>query len=148
MPVIIAIGDTWLKMPSDYTTRIFSQLEKHEWMSPDKAKGFAKLIRSPPYVSCEPEIYHLKKPHSNASMILILCSDGLADLYTEMDMGSMLQCWANVVGAAIDARLPLPALSLLRHSLGGDDVLALSRSLTLEMDEKWMDDVSIIVHRL
>jgi pyruvate dehydrogenase phosphatase len=40
------------------------------------------------------------------------------------------------------------ALALLRDALGGNDNRTISQNLTVEMDERWMDDVSILVQRL
>ena len=55
----------------------------------------------------------------------------------------------SVVGRTIENRAPGNlALSLLRDGLGGGDVRLVSQKLTVEMEEKWMDDVTIIVQRL
>jgi hypothetical protein len=43
--------------------------------------------------------------------------------------------------------MPNLSLCLLRDAIGGDDVDAVSRYLTLEMDDKWIDDISIVVQR-
>lgn len=40
---------------------------------------------------------------------------------------------------------PNPALALLRRGLGGESEESVSRMLTVEMEERWMDDTSIVV---
>lgn len=40
------------------------------------------------------------------------------------------------------------ALRLLRRMLGGEDRYSVSRVLTLDMDEAWIDDTAIIVQTL
>lgn len=42
-------------------------------------------------------------------------------------------------------RNPNPALALLRRGLGGESEEYVSRMLTVEMEERWMDDTSIVV---
>jgi pyruvate dehydrogenase phosphatase len=36
---------------------------------------------------------------------------------------------------------------LLRDAIGADDISRSSANLTVEMDERWIDDTTIIVHR-
>lgn len=38
-------------------------------------------------------------------------------------------------------------MALLREAIGGNDVHAVSRNLTVEMEERWMDDTTIIIQR-
>ena len=40
------------------------------------------------------------------------------------------------------------ALRLLRHALGGEDIVSVSQMMTLDMDTPWMDDTTIIVQAL
>jgi pyruvate dehydrogenase phosphatase len=40
------------------------------------------------------------------------------------------------------------AVRLLRDAVGGDNTELVSRNLTLEMEDKWMDDITILVQRL
>ena len=40
------------------------------------------------------------------------------------------------------------AVHLLRDAIGGNDIHRASANLTVEMDERWMDDTTILVHRL
>jgi len=71
------------------------------------------------------------------------------DLYDGLTRADMIQRWITVVGRSIENRMRGNlAFSLLRDGLGGDDIRLVSQKLTVEMEEKWMDDVTIIVHRL
>lgn len=38
-------------------------------------------------------------------------------------------------------------LYLLRDAIGGQDAHRLSRNMTVEMEERWMDDVTIVIQR-
>lgn len=126
---------------------------------------------------------------------LVLCSDGLVDLYEEHDTNEAryLAQWAAQIGDALvragrlpsasvsnsvdidvdanvseDDRSDVPqlerqeqeqqqqrngstavnlAVHLLREAIGGADMERASANLTVEMDERWMDDTTIIVHR-
>lgn len=138
-------------------------------------------IKTPPYVSGKPEVSHvyLKEtfttPNPNVvpsvgqehleeheldqkaelQRFLILCSDGLVDLYDEAVEPAL---WAGVVGRCLSfvgSRTPSdrspqpsqsnPAVALLRFALGDEDVEAVSRMLTVEMMDRWMDDTTIVV---
>lgn len=70
-------------------------------------------------------------------------------MYDGLTRQDMIHRWVNVVGRAAGNRTRGNlALSLLRDGLGGDDIRLVSQKLTVEMEEKWMDDVTIIVQRL
>ena len=40
------------------------------------------------------------------------------------------------------------ALRILREGLGGDDEDKVAQILTVEMDGKWLDDITTLVHRI
>jgi pyruvate dehydrogenase phosphatase len=111
---------------------------------------FAERILTPPYVLNIPDTYH----HiiDTGDSFLILCSDGLPDLYGGMSTQQSADHWVTVIGKTLDSAtsggMPNLSLCLLRDAIGGDDADAVSRNLTLEMDDQWIDDVSIIVQRL
>lgn len=82
---------------------------------------------------------------------LILASDGLVELFHQ---SVDARVWASYVRDALVASASSPgkawkernpALTLLRRGLGGDSEEHVSRMLTVEMAERWMDDTSIIV---
>ena len=158
-------------------------------------------IITPPYLSNRPEVRHirLRKPNrrgqathtglssgggsTEVDVALILCSDGLVDLYEDQDVeeDDYIRQWATRVGEAIGysptTLHPSPrwtvgsrqhgrsqslpggeshrngsrtnlAVHLLRDAIGGNDIQRASANLTVEMDERWMDDTTILVHRL
>lgn len=85
-------------------------------------------------------------------MYLILCSDGLTDLYYDELSGGAEQLpslgvrWMRCIGNA----KPTDKLSLLilRDGLGGTDTERVSRMFSVEMMERWMDDTTVLVQRL
>ncbi|KAJ7901695.1 phosphatase 2C-like domain-containing protein [Mycena olivaceomarginata] len=143
-----AIGDIWLKIPSLYTSRVFLNLDQ-DWISQGTLRQCASRISTPPYVSSVPDIYHRDLP--SRPWFLILCSDGLpsAETYNGMDPSTTTRIWTDLVGRIIDSQPPAVnvALSLLRAAIGGQDEHKVSRNLTVEMEERWMDDVSISIQR-
>lgn len=148
-----AVGDTWLKVPSIYTHRAFGKHNPNCISLPLLAE-YATRILSPPYVSNVPDMYHLTLDGSRDTF-LILCSDGLLDLYGSSREHSSAQVlankWAKIVGLSArhgDAGNTNLAFRLLRDAIGGSDAALASQNLTLEMDEKWLDDVTILVQRL
>ncbi|KAG8213848.1 phosphatase 2C-like domain-containing protein [Butyriboletus roseoflavus] len=137
-----AVGDTWLKIPSVYTRRVFGEYIP-DWMTPVLAKQYAGRILTPPYVSDIPDVHHFvfDVTADTQESFLILCSDGLLDIYDNIDA---------TLSESDLAERGLPknlALDLLRDAIGGEDIDLASRNLTLEMDEKWMDDITVLVQR-
>ncbi|KAJ7132885.1 phosphatase 2C-like domain-containing protein [Mycena crocata] len=143
-----AIGDIWLKIPALYTSRVFSNFDQ-DWISQSTLQRCTSRISTPPYVSNIPDVYHRDLP--SQPWFLILCSDGLsaAETYDGLDGSTMARMWTESVGRILDSQTPAvnTALSLLRAAIGGHDEHKVSRSLTVEMDERWMDDVSISIQR-
>ncbi|OBZ68173.1 Protein phosphatase 2C C10F6.17c [Grifola frondosa] len=152
-----ALGDAWLKLPAQYTEKVFSHLEA-DWLSQYSLHPHASQITTPPYVSNKPDVYHmaLKRRVRNGSFcgdgLLIMCSDGLTDLYEGFSHEEMADDWVRVVGEEADsiARGERPrgtnlASVLLRDAVGGSDEQLLSRNLTVEMEERWIDDTTIVV---
>jgi len=131
-----------------YTRRVFPLLSGD--FEAQGSPEFAERILTPPYVLNTPDTYH--HAIDTDDCFLLLCSDGLPDLYGGMSAQESADQWVTVIGNALDSTtsdgIPNLSLSLLRDAIGGDDAEAVSRNLTLEMDDQWMDDVSIIVQRL
>jgi len=150
-----ALGDTWLKVPSVYTRRVFAP-HLQDWLPPRQVAEYASRILTPPYVSGLPEVFHHSFDVSKQEIVLILSSDGLQDLYdsydAQMSDQEMADRWVRVIGRRmrsakdVDLQSNL-ALRLLRDAVGGNNVELVSRNLTLEMEDKWMDDVTILVQR-
>jgi pyruvate dehydrogenase phosphatase len=147
-----ALGDTWLKLPPIFSQRVLLNFRR-EW-NVQRPETYIARIKSPPYVSSVPDVHHIPLPKGSPGqqrdIFLISCSDGLADLYDGQARPDMIHRWVTVVGRALERRTRGEnlALSLLRDGLGGDDIRLVSQKLTVEMEEKWMDDVTIIVQRL
>lgn len=99
---------------------------------------------TPPYVSNQADVQKVDLGEGDA--FLILCSDGLMDLYEPQTLDEMAMTWVELVGATkIGGGRQNAALRLLREGLGGEDGEKVSRVLTVELMEKWMDDTTVIV---
>ena len=144
-----ALGDAWLKLPAAHAALVFKHLEA-DWLAAQEGlDAHAARIRTPPYLSAQPDVYHRALPPSPAA--LVLASDGLTDLYDGYAHARMAAEWAHAVGHALDAgggRGRNAALALLREAIGGADTQLVSRNLTVEMEERWMDDTTVLVLRL
>ncbi|KAF8830737.1 hypothetical protein HHX47_DHR2001152 [Lentinula edodes] len=90
-------------------------------------------------------------------MCLLMCTDGLVDLYedeleTKEPLDIFQRCM-DVACAVPTARYCKTsttdhcdnvALSILRDALGGTDIEKVSTMMTVEMQDKWMDDTTIL----
>ncbi|KAI0268612.1 protein serine/threonine phosphatase 2C [Gloeopeniophorella convolvens] len=147
-----ALGDTWLKIPSIFSQRVLLNFRR-EW-NVQRPETYIARVKSPPYVSNTPDVHHIPLPKTqpgrHRGMFLIMCSDGLADLHSGRSRTDMIHHWVRVAGQCIEGRMRTGnvALSLLREGLGGDDIRLVSENLTVEMEERWMDDVTILVQQL
>lgn len=85
---------------------------------------------------------------------LVMCSDGLTDLYMHDDDRKDLSTLEEIADAIVLVVSNRPtvdgnaALHLLRDAVGGSDEDKVSRNLTVEMAFRWMDDTTILVHSL
>lgn len=156
-----AIGDAWLKLPAVYTEKVFVNIEA-PWMHIHSLERYVHRIKTPPYVSVKPDVHYLKVRRDKRGggpidTFLITCSDGLVDLNADdqhSSIESVADRWVQVMGRQIDkeragrcSRVNL-AFKLLRDAIGGDDNQLSSRTMTVEMEEKWIDDTTIIIQRL
>ena len=154
----LAIGDAWLKLPAIYAELVFKHYDA-DWLPADMMELHVPRIRTPPYLSNTPDVYYhsfctFGTTGTPSQRALILCSDGLTDLYDGYTTQEMADEWMELIGRELDspsgpntARGNL-ALSLLREAIGGSDTQLVSRNLTVEMEERWMDDTTILVQRL
>lgn len=145
-----AVGDTWLKIPAIYSQRVLLGF-RQEW-TVERPEPFISRIMTPPYVSSTPDVYHLPLPRGAPGrprdLFLLMCSDGLGDLYDDRSRADIINRWVRTVGRSLDSREQGNlSFILLRDALGGADTRLVSQYLTVEMDEKWMDDVTVIVQR-
>ncbi len=147
------IGDAPFKQPALFTRRVLYNLYPGV-ADPTPWETFLARNRTPPYISSEPDVVHRRLgPHA----YLVLATDGLSELCDGDGAGraDMIADWARCVTEAADANAKEGkaqqenlALRLLRHALGGEDIVLVSQMITLDMDTPWMDDTTIIVQTL
>ena len=148
------IGDAPFKQPALFTRRILYNLYPGV-ADPTPWETLLARNCTPPYISSEPDVVHRRLgPRS----FLILATDGLSELCDAGEgagRADMVADWARCVAeaAAADAKKGKGteenlALRLLRHVLGGEDLVSVSQMVTLDMDTPWMDDTTIIVQAL
>lgn len=102
--------------------------------------------RTPPYISAVPDVVHRRL---SARSFLILATDGLSELYDDTPRAEMAADWARCIAEAPqNVKGENLALRLLRHALGGEDLMNISQMITLDMETPWMDDTTIIVQAL
>ncbi|KAE9406345.1 protein serine/threonine phosphatase 2C [Gymnopus androsaceus JB14] len=169
MAVTRAIGDHVLKLPSIYTARVFALTIPRMRRPEHNSQLIVERSRTPPYLSGVPEVGYVKLEKA-AKACLLMCSDGLMDLYggedwieKKVDMVEMFNGWVDLVGENLDKRdlQDNLALLLLRRGLRGPTVVKgqsqwtdeealdwMSSLLTLEYKDKWMDDTTVVVEVL
>ncbi|KAG5646316.1 hypothetical protein DXG03_003913 [Asterophora parasitica] len=143
-----AVGDHLFKLPVEYTGRVFMNASPGFNIS-RKIEEFLGRNLTPPYVSnlAEVQVIRLEKKQYH----LVMCSDGLLDLYQDkgMELLGLGDYWVQLLGKREkpwdDSNL---ALYLLRDALGGDDAVLVSRSMTVELTFRWMDDTTILVQKI
>jgi pyruvate dehydrogenase phosphatase len=159
----LAVGDHLFKLDSMWTSRVFLNADPGFQFKSARPEDLIPRILTPPYLSNEPDVRHLKlKAHyplgsdseTKAESFLILCSDGLVDLYEARDY-LMLKRTAEVwmKAASKDGRGSYQeadvynnrALRILREGLGGEDTDRVAQWVTVEMMSKWLDDITILV---
>ncbi|KAJ7599178.1 protein serine threonine phosphatase 2C [Mycena floridula] len=150
-----ALGDHEFKLPAIYTLRLFLNSEPGFRLS-SSIHDIMKRNLTPPYVSHLADVQHAELKGEDA--YLVLCSDGLLDLYetppeeeqttrSPVDVEAVSKIWLDIVTGVSGEENR--ALVLLREAMGGkDDLHKISRLITAEMAEKWMDDTTILVQRL
>jgi len=124
-----------------------------------KPETLITRIFTPPYISNKPEVQHVDLARTKAltagEITFVLCSDGLLDLFEardESDLRSVAQRWMQS-GSATDPKssgdpYENGALRILREGLGGRNEDAVAQILTVEMDDKWLDDITTLVYKL
>lgn len=184
-----------MKLPAWYSRRIL--MKTKEFWSSGLSEDYVGRILTPPYTSNVPQVYYHRIRRSREEIkggslyssrstsngvgeidvALIMCSDGLVDLYEDQDLEEnyYIKRWAAKMGESVvtlpslrqttlshscpvvqsmqgtDPRWSVSrrnsAVHLLRDAIGGDDIHRVSANLTVEMDERWMDDTTILVHK-
>jgi pyruvate dehydrogenase phosphatase len=130
-----------------------------------KLEDFLPRVKSPPYLCALADIQHVALPPSTTNIcgaFLILCSDGLVDLYKYTKprrpaLKDIATQWVHALGERMDGKFSKAggedvdnaALVLLRHALmgGREDPDRLAQMLTVEIPWRWMDDTTVLVQR-
>ena len=149
----LAIGDMPFKLPPIYTERVLA-LATPPFHENYKIGELITRNRTPPYLSNRAEVKHvdLATVGPNSAMpILILCSDGLCDLYKRRSSISTLpkdvQLWLTT-SFPIECKSNL-ALELLWDALDGDgEVQAATRIVRGMRGSRWIDDTTVVVIQL
>lgn len=124
-----------------------------------KPETIISRIFTPPYLSNKPDVRHLNlaeiKAFTSDEIVFVLCSDGLLDLFDardESDLQKISQLWMEL-GCTQNPENPggtysNRALRILREGLGGEDEDRVAQMLTVEVNSKWLDDITTLVYRL
>ncbi|KAF5386184.1 hypothetical protein D9615_002443 [Tricholomella constricta] len=143
-----AVGDHLFKLPAAYTERVFMNAKPGFNIS-RKIEEFLGRNITPPYVSNRADVRYVKLEEKET--LLIMCSDGLLDLYQDKGMAlhGLGDFWVQLLAQREkpwdDSNL---ALYLLRDALGGEDADLVSRMITVELTFRWMDDTTILVQKV
>ncbi|KZT52146.1 protein serine/threonine phosphatase 2C [Calocera cornea HHB12733] len=136
-----ALGDHEFKLPAIYTEKVFLRAREPGFAAPARVEQVMLHNLTPPYLSSEPDVrYHRIREKDK---YLLLCSDGLRDLWEyEMRRGAE-RYWARML-CEPSGQTNL-ALRVLRSAIGGPDEEKCSMLMGLQLEEKWMDDTTIVV---
>jgi pyruvate dehydrogenase phosphatase len=147
----LAVGDHEFKLPEVYTRRILSKTNPGFRLS-TKLEDFLPRNLTPPYLSNRADVEHVDLQSSDKDgRFLIMCSDGLIDLYMYDDVRDLttLEDIAKHIVEVVAEGVKFgdnAAYLLLREALGGNDQDRIWRDVGLE--EKWMDDTTVLVQTL
>ena len=99
----------------------------------------------PPYVSSIPEVKHRSLDKSVTNKVVV-ATDGLRDLYEGglTATKDVIKCWVYVVMEEGDGFEGHKALSLTSDGLG-EELNAKSMRLTIDLDQAWLDNMTIVV---
>jgi len=148
-----AIGDHEFKLPEIYTRRILSKTNPGFRLS-TKLEDFLPRNLTPPYLSNIADVEHVDLQASDKDgRFLIMCSDGLIDLYMYDDVRDLttLKNIAEHIVEVVAEGSKLggnAALFLLREALGGNDKVKVSRIVPVDMKEECIDDTTVLVQTL
>ncbi|KAG1785736.1 phosphatase 2C-like domain-containing protein [Suillus plorans] len=127
LAVTRAVGDQSFKLPRIYTEKIFLNVEPG-FRVPAAIESFIRRNLSPPYVSNIASVRYLDlHEQSNCDCFILMCSDGLVDLYMDdpdhvESLTSLVQKWVGIVGDVVKDDVQEAMLRLLRHALGAEDI--------------------------
>ncbi|KZP34540.1 protein serine/threonine phosphatase 2C [Athelia psychrophila] len=152
-----AIGDHEFRLPAIFTERVFVRTKPGFKLSSVLADWLPRN-KTPPYLSNVADVVHVDLTATEREgRFLIMCSDGLTDLYLHDDDRKDINTLQEVADAIVNAFSDRSttsgvddntALHLLREAMGGSDEDKVSRNVTVEMAFRWMDDVTIIIQSI
>ncbi|KAG2340530.1 protein serine/threonine phosphatase 2C [Suillus weaverae] len=153
LAVTRAVGDHAFKLPRIYTEKIFLNVEPG-FRVPAAIEYFIPRNLSPPYVSNLASVRYVNlHAQSGCDYFILMCSDGLVDLYTDdpdraESLTSLVQKWVGIVGDVVRDDIQEAMMRLIRHALGAEDIASVSCMLTVDMPVAYMDDTTIILQVL
>jgi pyruvate dehydrogenase phosphatase len=146
----LAIGDMPFKLPPIFTERVLA-LATPPFHENYKIGQLITRDRTPPYLSNRAEVKYvdLATAGPNLMPILILCSDGLCDLYNRRssisDLPKDVQLWLTTFPVECGRNL---ALELLWDALGGDGGVKAATKIVRGMPGRRIDDTTVVVNQL
>jgi pyruvate dehydrogenase phosphatase len=149
---ITAVGDYYLKLPLPWV-EVWLRYRKDLVFQFTTIEAWKARILTPPYLSNVADVRHvtLDPIQDGKKRFLILSSDGLYDLRPEdqskTTVAAFAKEWMKAAAKAQDAGSHL-AMEVLRCALGGEDEAKVSAMLTLENEERWTDDVTVVIRPL
>jgi pyruvate dehydrogenase phosphatase len=138
------------KLPPIYTERVLALATPPFHKNYNVSNLLARNL-TPPYVSNRAEVEHvdLASLGPSAMPVLILCSDGLVDLYSRRskmeDIAQAVQSW--ITASTCEGRDNLAA-DLLWDALGGNGGIEASSKIIRGMSNKRVDDTTVMVLQL
>ena len=113
--------------------------------APHIARQVVTRNKTPPYVSSVPEVQH-RKLNKSVTTKVVVATDGLRDLYRGRLSATeeLIKRWVHVVMEEGDGFGGHKALSLASDGLG-EELETKSMWLTIDMDQAWLDDTTIVV---
>ena len=146
--MLTALGDIEFKLPAVYTEKVFLK-RKDGFRVRTKVEEFTLNNLTPPYLTATPEVVHKKL--ESAQYSLVLCSDGMTDLYCERGIseGEANQRIARIALQKGDDEVVTglgdnKALFIIKDGLG-EDLEMQSAFLTIDIDFPHLDDTTVIV---
>ncbi|KAG2051788.1 protein serine/threonine phosphatase 2C [Suillus hirtellus] len=153
LAVTRAVGDHSFKLPRIYAEKIFLNVEPG-FRVPAAIASFIPRNLSPPYVSNLASVHYVDlHEQSSCDCFIVMCSDGLVDLYMDdpdhvESLTSLVQKWVGIAGDVVKDDIQEAMLRLLRHALGAEDIDSVSRMLNVDMPVPYMDDTTVILQVL
>lgn len=151
------MGDHIFKVDRLWCSKVLMNAEQPFKFHSARPEELVGRIFTPPYLSNKPEVKHVDlakiRDSGKDKITLVLCSDGLVDLFEardEFDLKDIARRWMELGSATKDdeGAHDNGALRILREGLGGKDVDKVAQWLTVEMDYKWLDDITAVVYRI